>query len=114
MFLQTWKKYLPVIILLMKRSGKGEQVLDMNYTDFQRATGGKKTKLTFSSLQLDNGRTNYDANNTQLAKDLILVLQENEQTGSMLRQKQFEFSVNANFQLTIRNTTVLEEKEVVE
>ena len=40
MFLQTWKKYLPVIILLMKRSEKGEQVLDMNYTDFQRATGG--------------------------------------------------------------------------
>jgi len=114
MFLQTWKKYLPVIILLMKRSDKGDQVLDMNYTDFQRATGGKKTKLTFSSLRLVNGRTGYDANNTQLAKDLILVLQENEQTGSMLRQKQFEFSVNANFQLTIRNTTVLEEKEVVE
>ena len=114
MFLQTWKKYLPVIILLMKRSDKGDQVLDMNYTDFQRATGGKKTKLTFSSLRLVNGRTGYDANNTQLAKDLILVLQENEQTGSMLRQKQLEFSVNANFQLTIRNTTVLEEKEVVE
>ena len=113
MFLQTWKKYLPVITLLMKRSDKGDQVLDMNYTDFQRATGGKKTKLTFSSLRLVNGRTSYDANNTQLAKDLILVLQENEQTGSMLRQKQFEFSVNANFQLTIRNTTVIEEKEVV-
>lgn len=113
MFLQTWKKYLPVIILLMKRSDKGDQVLDMNYTDFQRATGGKKTKLTFSSLKLVNGRTGYDANNTQLAKDLILVLQENEQTGSMLRQRQFEFSVNANFQLTIRNTTVIEEKEVV-
>ena len=113
MFLQTWKKYLPVIILLMKRSDKGDQVLDMNYTDFQRATGGKKTKLTFSSLRLVNGRTGYDANNTQLAKDLILVLQENEQTGSMLRQKQFEFSVNANFQLTIRNNTVIEEKEAV-
>ena len=114
MFLQTWKKYLPVIILLMKRSGKGEQqVLDMNYTDFQRATGGKKTKLTFSSLQLDNGRTNYDANNTQLAKDLILVLQENEQTGAMLKNKQFEFSVNSSYQLTIRNSTVATEKEPV-
>ena len=113
MFLQTWKKYLPVIILLMKRSEKGEQVLDMNFTDFQRATGGKKTKLTFSSLQLDNGRTNYDANNTQLAKDLILVLQENEQTLSMLRTQQFEFSVNSSFQLTIRNNTVIVEKEAV-
>ena len=114
MFLHTWRKYLPVIILLMKRSGKGEQqVLDMNYTDFQRATGGKKTKLTFSSLQLDNGRTNYDANSTPLAKDLILVLQENEQTGSMMKNKQFEFSLNSNFQLIIRNNTVIEEKEAV-
>ena len=113
MFLQTWKKYLPVIILLMKRSGKGEQVLDMNYTDFQRATGGKKTKLTFSSLQLTNGRTGYDVNSTQLAKDLILVLQENEQTLSMLRANQFEFSVNVNFQLTIRNNSIVEENEVV-
>ena len=113
MFLQTWKKYLPVIILLMKRSEKGDQVLDMNFTDFQRATGGKKTKLTFSSLQLDNGRTNYDANNTQLAKDLMLVLQENEQTGAMLKNKQFEFSVNSSYQLTIRNSTVTEEKEAV-
>jgi hypothetical protein len=114
MFLQTWKKYLPVIILLMKRSEKGEQqVLDMNFTDFQRATGGKKTKLTFSSLQLNNGRTNYDANNTQLAKDLILVLQENEQTGAMLKNKQFEFSVNSSYQLTIRNSTVAKEQEAV-
>jgi len=113
MFLQTWKKYLPVIILLMKRSDKGDQVLDMNYTDFQRATGGKKTKLTFSSLRLVNGRTGYDANNTQLAKDLILVLQENEQTGSMLRHKQFEFSVNSSFQLTIKNNSTIEEKEAV-
>ena len=110
MFLHTWRKYLPVIILLMKRAGKSEQVLDMNQTDFERAAGGKKAKLTFSNLKLDNGRTNYDANYSPLAKDLILVLQENEQTGTMMRHKQFEFSLNSSFQLTIRNTTV-EEKE---
>ena len=47
MFTQTWKKYLPVIILLMKRSDKAEQVLDMNYTDFARAAAGKKNKTHF-------------------------------------------------------------------
>src|SRR4030095_3308751 len=112
MCLHTGRKYLPVIILLMKRSGKSEQVLDMNQTDFERAAGGKKAKLTFSNLKLDNGRTNYDANYTPLAKDLISVLQENEQTGAMMRQKQFEFSLNSSFRLTIRNTTVNEEKVV--
>ena len=112
MFLHTWRKYLPVIILLMKRSGKSEQVLNMNQTDFERAAGGKKAKLTFSNLKLDNGRTNYDSNYSPLAKDLIAVLQENEQTGAMMRQKQFEFSLNSSFQLTITNTTVNEEKVV--
>ncbi|HEX6847753.1 MAG TPA: hypothetical protein VF144_12285 [Chitinophagaceae bacterium] len=112
MFQQTWKKYLPVILLLMKRSDKGQQVLDLSYVDFQRATGGKKTKLSFSKLRLENGRTPYDANNTQLAKDLILALQENELTGNMLRHKQFEFSVNSDFQLTIRNVTVNQEVAV--
>ena len=112
MFQQTWKKYLPVILLLMKRSDKGQQVLDMSYLDFQRATGGKKIKLSFSKLQVDNGRTPFDSNNTQLAKDLVLVLQENELTGNMLRHKQFEFSVNSNLQLTITNNTVKKEEEV--
>ena len=110
MFQQTWKKYLPVIFLLMKRSHKGQQVLDLSYLDFQRATGGKKTKLSFAKLQLDNGRTAYDSNNTQFVKDLVLVLQENELTGKMLRDRQFEFSVNTNFQLTITNNTVSKEE----
>jgi hypothetical protein len=44
---------------------------------------------------------------------LILVLQENEQTLAMLKNKQFEFSVNSSYQLTIRNSTVAEQKEAV-
>ena len=111
MFLQTWRKYLPVIILLMKRSGKGEQVLDMNYTDFERASGGKKTKLTFSNLLIDNGRIGYETKHGPLAKDLIFVLQDNEQSGVLLRHKQFEFSMNSDFQLKIRNNTPIEEVE---
>ena len=111
MFSQTWKKYLPVIILLMKRSGKGEQVLDMNHTDFERAAGGKKIKLTFSDLQLDNGRINYQAKHAALAKDLTLLLQENEQSKRLIRNQLFEFSMNSSFQLTIRNNTPVKEEE---
>ena len=114
MFLQTWKKYLPVIILLMKRSDKGEQVLNMNYTDFQRAAGGKKIKLSFSILVLANGRTNYESKANALATDLMLVLQENEQAGKLMRDKLFEFSMNSDFQLTIRNNTPVKEESANE
>jgi hypothetical protein len=55
MFLQTWNKYLPVIKILLKRSVNGEQTLDMNSSDFQRASGGKKVKFTFS-IPLIRGR----------------------------------------------------------
>jgi hypothetical protein len=105
MFSQTWKKYLPVIILLMKRSGKGEQVLNMNHTDFERAAGGRKMKFTFSDLKLDKGRINYSTRQTALATDLSLLLQENDQTKPLIRDQQFEFSMNSAFQLTIKNNT---------
>ena len=114
MFLQTWRKYLPVIILLMKRSDKDEQVLGMNKTDFERAAGGKKIKLTFSDLVLDNGRTSYHTKHAAVAKDLTLLLQENEQSRSLIRNKLFEFSMNSDFQLTIRNKTPISEKEAGE
>ena len=89
----------------MKRSAKGEQVLDMNFTDFERASGGKKVKFSFSNLILSNGRNNTDQKHSALAIDLILVLQENKESASMMNHKQFEFAMNSDFQLTIKNTT---------
>jgi len=106
MFLQTWRKYLPVIILLMKRSDKNEQVLDMNYTDFERASGGKKIKLTFSNVLLTNGRINVETKYPALANDLILVLRENEHSGLLMKNRSFEFAMNSDFQLIIRNNTM--------
>ena len=105
MFSQTWKKYLPVIILLMKRSGKGEQVLKMNHTDFERAAGGKKIKFTFSDLSLDNGRINHRVKHTALANDLSTLLLENDQSKILMRDQLFEFSMNSEFQLIIKNNT---------
>lgn len=105
MFTQTWKKYLPIIIFLMKRSAKGDQVLDMNFTDFERASGGKKVKLSFTDLVLNNGRSETGQKHSPLANDLILVLQENKDAVSMMNYKQYEFAMNNDFQLTIKNTT---------
>lgn len=111
MFIQTWKKYLPVIMLLMKRSVNSEQVLDMNHTDFERAAGGKKVKFTFYDLQLTNGRINYQVKHSALAKDLSQLLQENDQARLLIRNQTFEFSMNSGFQLTIKNKTPVSEVE---
>ena len=105
MFIQTWKKYLPVIVFLMKRSGKGEQTLDMNFTDFERAAGGKKIKLSFSTVTLENGRVVHDAKPPELVSDLIFALQQNKPAETLMQHQQFNFSMNINCQLTITNTT---------
>src|SRR5436190_9808558 len=109
MFTQTWKIYLPVITILLKRSVQGEQTLNMNLTDFERATGGRKIKFSFSKLQLNNGRINNMTKHTHLAKELAALLLEDEQTRKLLQKKQFEFSMTNDFQLTIKNNTIPED-----
>ncbi len=109
MFSQVWKKYLPVIVILLKRSVNGEQSLSMNPSDFQRAAGGRKIKYSFSNLQLSNGRINNMVKHQPLAREFAEVLQEDEFTRKFLQKKLFEFSMNNGFQLSIKNNTAPEE-----
>lgn len=109
MFTQTWRKYLPVILILLKRSANGEQSLAMNHTDFQRAAGGRKIKFTFSNLQLKKGKLDGTVKHSQLAKDLATLLQEDQASRKLILQQHLEFSLSGNFELYIRNTTPPEE-----
>jgi hypothetical protein len=105
MFSQVWKKYLPVIVILLKRSVNGEQTLSMNPSDFQRAAGGRKIKYSFANLQLTNGRINNMVKHQPLAREFAEVMQEDEVIRKFLQHKQLEFSMNNGFQLTIKNNT---------
>lgn len=109
MFNQVWKKYLPVIVILMKRSSKEEQTLGMNPSDFQRAAGGRKIKFSFTSLHLANGKLNSTVKYLPLARELATVLQEDEVAKKILQKKQFEFSMNNNCVLSITDSTPSEE-----
>jgi hypothetical protein len=104
MFTQTWNKYLPIIKILMKRSTTGPQTLDMNLTDFQRAAGGRKVKFTFA-VTLHKGRIQNVTSPPPLAKELSIILQEDDMTRQLVRQQDYEFSLNSDFQLTIKNNT---------
>ncbi len=105
MFVQTWKKYLPVIVFLMKRAIRGEQTLNMDVMDFERAARGKKIKLNFSTITLNNGRADYDASHPALVTDLIQVLKQNGPAEILMQYQQFNFSMNLNCQLVISNNT---------
>ena len=103
MFSQTWKKYLPVISILIKRSAQGDQILALNNTDFDRAAGGRKIKYSFTHLQLNKGRINTDHKHTPFAKEFSVVLQEDENVQRLLAPLNLEFTLNNQLQLTIKN-----------
>ncbi len=106
MFTQTWKKYLPVITILLKRSATtSEETLGMNYTDFERATGGRKIKFSFSQLQLNKGRMNSEVKQNPLAKEFADLLREDETTRKLIASQYLEFSLNNDLKLTIKNNT---------
>jgi hypothetical protein len=111
MFTQVWKKYLPVILILLKRSATGEQMLHMNRSDFERAAGGRKLKYNFS-LVLTKGKAEINANAQPLSKDLASLLLEDQSTRPLILEDGFKFNMGANFQLTIRRIEMAGEEPV--
>ena len=109
MFNQTWKKYLPVISILLKRSASGEQSLIMNHTDFERASGGRKMKWSFPVLQLNNGRiVNNGIKYPAIVTEMIAELQMDTQISKFLQKREFEFSMSNDFKLLIKNINAIE------
>jgi hypothetical protein len=105
MFTQTWKKYLPVIAILIKRSASGDQTMRLNNTDFERAAGGRKIKFSFTHLQLNKGRINTQIKQAAVAKELATVLQEDDIIKKLLTDQWLEFALSNDFTLTIKNNT---------
>lgn len=105
MFSQTWKKYLPVIRLFLKKAITGEQKVQLNQTDFERALGGRKLKLSFSRMEINKGRMNNILPNTGLAKELADVLLDDVVAAGLLRNRNVVFSFTQDTQLIITDET---------
>ncbi len=102
MFTQTWRKYLPVIQILLKRSAQGDQSLQMNHTDFERAAAGRKIRHSFNNLELVKARMNNQSKQPPFAKEFATFLLEDENMKRFLMDKHVEFSMTNNFSLSIK------------
>lgn len=105
MFSQTWKKYLPLIALFLKKSATGPQRVQLNQTDFERALGGRKLKLSFARMEINNGRFNNLLKNTALAQELADVLLDDAVVKSYLRTRKMSFAFSAGNELLITDET---------
>jgi len=100
-YLQTWKKYLPVIRLHLKRSLAEEQQFKLNITDFESAGERGKSGYTFN-LQMENGKVTNNISGSAVARDLFELLKTDETIKAFLQDRSVKISVGKSFMLTIR------------
>jgi len=109
MYTHIWNKYLPIIKILLKRSSNGDQVLDLNRIDFERAGTGRKAGYKFT-IEFINARVGNVISSSPLALDLAAVLLQDESVKSIIAGGNYHVSLNTKFQLSIKNKTAKEEE----
>ena len=107
MYNHIWKKYLPIIKILMKKSASGEQVLDLNRVDFERAGTGRKAGYKFT-IEFNDGKVGNVISGSELALHLAAVILEDDAAKQIINENNYEVSLNTKFQLSIKNVSTAE------
>ena len=102
MYNHIWKKYLPIIRILMKKSVTEEQTLNLNRVDFERAGTGRKAGYKFK-IEFTEGKVGNVISGSPLAMHLAQVILEDEGMKQILTEHDFEVGLNTKFQLAIKN-----------
>jgi hypothetical protein len=113
MYVHVWNKYLPIIKILMKKSSAGNQTLDLNRIDFERAGSGRKAGYKFT-IEFVSGRVSNIISGSPLASDLAAVLLGDPPSRTILAASDITIALNTKFQLSIKNKKATEVKEVKE
>ena len=104
-YLQTWKRYIPVIRLHLKKSLIEEQSFKLNITDFESAGDRGKSGYTFN-IALENGKVTNNISGSAVARDLFEALKDDDAIKAMLQDKSIKISVGKSFLLTIKTTHI--------
>ncbi len=107
MYNHIWKKYLPIVKILMKKSATEDQVLDLNRVDFERAGTGRKAGYKFT-IEFTDGKVGNVISGSTLAMHLASVILEDDAAKQILQDNNYEVSLNTKFQLSIKNVTPAE------
>ena len=102
MYNHIWKKYLPIIKILLKKSLNEEQVLNLNRIDFERAGTARKAGYKFK-IEFIDGKVGNVISGSTLAMHLAQVIMEDDSVKEILIQHNFQVSLNTRFQLIIKH-----------
>ena len=104
-YLLTWKKYLPVIRLHLKRSLNEEQNFKLNITDFESAGDRGKSGYTFN-LMLENGKVTNNISGSAVARDLFELLKSDDVIKAIFQERTVKISVGKSFVLNIKTNPI--------
>ena len=113
MYHHIWKKYLPFINIQLKKAASGEQTMNLNRIDFERAGTGRKAGYKFT-IEFTNGKVGNVISGSTLALHLAAVMLESDATKKILEKNNYEVSLNTKFQLITKNVSVGKEEETPE
>ena len=95
-----WSKYLPVIKILLKRSKSGQQTLQINQSDFEKAGMARKSGNKFSLL-FKNGRVENVVIASPVASELASHLLQDDSVKALFSEQDYRIGMNTKYQLTI-------------
>jgi hypothetical protein len=101
MYTYTWKKYLPVIRLLLKRSVTGDQMMNLNRIDFEKGSRARKPSCSFE-INVNNGRL-QSLKAPAPAKDLMDILMADDIAKKLLRGNHYMITLNSDFELRLKH-----------
>lgn len=118
MYTNVWNKYLPIIKILLKRAKNGDQVLDLNFSDFERAGIGRKAGYKFN-IDFSKGKVHNVIINLPLASNLSSLLLQDPMVKDLFMNNDYSVSMNTKFQLGIKQippaeTDMVQEEEHAE
>jgi hypothetical protein len=102
-YLTTWKRYMPVIRLHLKKSLNEDQQFKLNITDFESAGDRGKSGYTFN-ITMENGKVINNISGSAVARDLYEAIKTDEAVKALLQDKSVKISVGKSFMLSIKTT----------
>ncbi|MDN3548118.1 hypothetical protein [Mucilaginibacter aquaedulcis] len=104
-YLTTWKRYMPVIRLHLKKSLNEDQQFKLNITDFESAGDRGKSGYTFN-ITMENGKVTNNISGSAVARDLYEAIRADEAVIALLQDKNVKISVGKSFVLSIKTTHI--------
>ncbi|MET0637643.1 MAG: hypothetical protein ABWZ25_16560 [Chitinophagaceae bacterium] len=112
MYTYTWRKYLPLIRLLLKKSAAGTQTVALNQTDFLKFSKSRKPALTFT-IDIREGKYSV-LKLASIAAELLEILMEDPASRTLIRAGHYNLTLAKNYQLVITNLAVAENQATPE